>query len=135
MTQYAPEGHYNKRCDCDRCYCDECNRIRDEHARDPYKKLKEYHAPIVVKCDHPDFHANVTVNRLQDTGRFQADVKIQCAQCGIPMRFIGLPAGLDIDGAATSADATEARLSIAPKGDVVAATDGAPMGFSVRKPS
>lgn len=83
-------------------------------------------------CAHEDFKANVNINRLEDTGRFSADVRIECVQCGVPMRFLGLPAGVDLEGASTSVDATEARLAIAPKGEVVSALEGAPLGFSVR---
>ncbi|HKB35360.1 MAG TPA: hypothetical protein VKD72_02835 [Gemmataceae bacterium] len=39
---------------------------------------------------------------------------IRCEQCGTPFRFIGLPAGLGLNGAAVSVDGTEARLAIAP---------------------
>lgn len=84
-------------------------------------------------CNHEDFRADVDVTRLEDSGRFQADVRIKCNQCGLPFRFIGLPAGLDLNGAATSADATEARLAIAPKGQVVSILEGAIAGFSVRR--
>lgn len=87
-----------------------------------------------MSCKHEYFEASVDVNRLEDSGRFVADVRIKCAQCGVPMRFIGLPGGVDLEGAATSADATEARLAIAPKGEVVPAFQG-PVGFSVRRAS
>lgn len=86
-----------------------------------------------MECGHDDFNASVTVNRIADVGRFSADVRISCAQCGVPMRFIGLPAGLDLEGAATSVDGTEARLAIAPRGEVLSAMEGAPMGFTVRR--
>lgn len=125
-----PDGHFYKRCECA-----DCAQERHAHWMNPHTAPpKEKHPPTLVKCDHPDFHANVTVNRLQDTGRFQADVTICCAQCHLPFRFIGLPAGLDLNGASTSADATEARLAIAPKGEVVSAIQGGqPTGFSVRR--
>lgn len=84
-------------------------------------------------CDHPNFHAEVTVNRLADTGRFQADVTINCAQCGIPFRFIGLPCGVDLGGAAVSIGGTEARLAIAPRGEVQTPLDGAVIGFTERR--
>ena len=88
----------------------------------------------VKRCKHEGFEAKVDVDRLVDTGRFMADIKIWCTQCEIPMRFIGLPAGLDINGAAVSVDATEARMAIAPKGEVVPALEGGvPAGFSVRR--
>ncbi len=87
------------------------------------------------ECDHPDFAARVEVTRLIDSGRFTADVTIECAKCGLPFRFIGLPCGLDLNGAATNPDATEARLCIAPKGEVVSFIDGALQGFSIRRES
>lgn len=87
-----------------------------------------------MSCDHPSFRANVTVNRLEDTRRFSADVRIECDRCGVPFRFLGLPAGLDLEGASVSADGTEARLSIAPRGEVASAIDGGtPVGFTVRQ--
>lgn len=50
------------------------------------------------------------------------------------MRFIGLPAGLDLDSPMVSVDAAEARLPIAPLGEVVPALEGGkPTGFSVRR--
>jgi hypothetical protein len=86
-------------------------------------------------CPHESFDAKVDVYHLTDTGRFSADVRIKCRQCGTPFRFIGLPCGLDLNGAAVNPDATEARLAIAPKGEVIPMVDGAPMGFSVRRES
>lgn len=87
----------------------------------------------MMTCEHADFRAHVTVNRLDGVKRFQADVRIECANCGIPFRFIGLPAGVDLNGAAVSVDATEARLAIAPKGDVLSVLEGGVVGFSIRK--
>lgn len=83
-------------------------------------------------CTHPGFDAIVTVNRLGDAGRFQADVRVQCGACGTPFRFIGLPAGVDLNGAAVSVDGTEGRFAIAPKGEVVTPLDGVG-GFTVRR--
>jgi hypothetical protein len=86
-----------------------------------------------VGCEHKDFEASVDVHRLVDSGRFSADVRITCKECGVPMRFIGLPAGVDLNGAATSVDGTEARLAIAPKGEVLTILDGSLTGFTVRR--
>lgn len=44
-------------------------------------------------CQHKDFRANVAVNRLEDTGRFMADVTINCSQYGLPFLFLGLEPG------------------------------------------
>ena len=89
---------------------------------------------MAADCKHLDFAAAVVVSRLEDSGRFMADIRIQCSECGVPMRFIGLPAGLDTNGACVSVDATEARLAIAPKGEVIPEVEGGiPSGFSVRR--
>lgn len=86
-----------------------------------------------AKCQHPDFNCFVTVNRLEDIGRFSADVEIECKACGVPFRFIGLPAGVDLNGAAVSVDACQARLAVAPKGEVLSEIEGGDVGFSIRK--
>lgn len=85
-----------------------------------------------MSCLHEAFECDVTVNRLEDVGRFSADVRIKCAQCGVPFRFIGLPHGLDLNGAAVSVDGAEAHLAIAPKGAVLSALDGV-TGFTLRR--
>lgn len=67
-------------------------------------------------CEHDNFSSTVVVNRLegaQDMG-FIADVKINCADCGRPFVFLGLPKGAALKGAAVSFDAREARLAIKP---------------------
>jgi len=86
-----------------------------------------------TKCEHRSFNAFVEVNRITDPARFTADVKISCAECGIPMRFIGLPVGLDLNGASVSVDGTEGRFAIAPQGEVVSELEGTPTGFTTRK--
>lgn len=85
-----------------------------------------------MACEHHNFDATVSVARLEDTGRFSADVKINCADCGKPMRFIGLPIGLDLNGAAVSPDGTEARLAIHPVNEQVPGlADDEPAGFRI----
>lgn len=86
-----------------------------------------------MKCEHKNFAANVQVNRIEDNGRFMADVSVCCIDCGTPFRFIGLPAGMDYNSPCVSVDACEARMPIAPKGEVVSELEGGPQGFSVRK--
>ena len=87
-----------------------------------------------MTCKHEQFSAQVDVNRLEDSGRFSAEVRIKCAQCGAPFRFLGLPAGLDLNGASVSADGTEARLAIGTPETVANIIDGVcPVGFTVRR--
>jgi len=87
-----------------------------------------------MTCKHLNFNVHSTVNRIEDVGRFSVDVRVVCGDCGVPFRFIGLPAGLDLNGATVSADATEGRFAIAPKDEVGNALEGGkPIGFSFRK--
>lgn len=83
------------------------------------------------KCEHLIFDAFVEVNRIIDTGRFTADVKICCRDCGRPMRFLGLPIGLDMNGAAISPDGTEGRFAIHPVNEPVPCMGEGPDGFRV----
>lgn len=82
-----------------------------------------------MKCDHEEFEAKVDVNRLTDSGRFMADIRIKCKQCGEPFRFLGLPCGV-----AVSADGTEARIAIGTSETVANIMDGGcPVGYTVVK--
>ncbi len=83
-----------------------------------------------MSCKHEGFACSVAVNRLEDSGRFTADVTIECDQCGVQMVFLGLPRGVDIDGAATDLFGTEARLAIHPRGETVPELD---LGFQQRQ--
>ena len=75
-------------------------------------------ATVNAECRHEDFVANVAVNRLEDTGGFAADITIRCAECQKPFQFLGLPGGLSPDKPTVSADCPEARMPIAPLGEV-----------------
>lgn len=68
----------------------------------------------MLLCPHENFTAQVNVARITDTGRFMADVTIQCAACGSPFHFLGMDAGLHFAKPMVNPDATEARLPIAP---------------------
>ena len=57
-----------------------------------------------MTCEHKNFAANVTVNRIEDAGRFMADVTVRCIDCNTPFRFIGLPAGMDYNSPCVSVD-------------------------------
>ncbi len=65
-------------------------------------------------CKHPDFAARVVVNRLEDTGRFMADVTVNCSACGEPFRFVGVPFGVSMAQPMVSIDGFELRIPIAP---------------------
>lgn len=67
-------------------------------------------------CKHFNFAAKVIVARLEDTGKFMADVTVKCADCDKPFLFVGLEPGLNMRGPTVSIDGTEARFPIAPEG-------------------
>lgn len=68
------------------------------------------------RCKHRNFRADVNVGIIEDTGRYMADVRVQCAECGLPFQFLGLEPGLDMSGARVSVDGLEARMAICPQG-------------------
>lgn len=88
---------------------------------------------MTTPCDHPGFKVHVVVNRLEDTDQFVADIQIDCDVCGLAFQFLGLPAGVNLQGAAVSVDGTEARLAIAPSGTVPTMLDSIGQGFTVRR--
>lgn len=70
-------------------------------------------------CPHEHFTATVEVNRLCKTDggpieAYSADIRVQCAQCGEPFRWIGAPAGLQPDRPCVSVDETELRAPLRP---------------------
>lgn len=70
-------------------------------------------------CPHENFMADVQIGRLQSgkdgpVERFSADVRVECVDCGVKMKFVGLPMGCDLNGACVSVDGTEARLACFP---------------------
>lgn len=87
----------------------------------------------ITVCAHRTKHrAEVDVNCLEDSGNFMADVRIWCADCGQPFRFIGLPMGLDMKGAAMSVDGTEGRFAVHPANDTPHPLSGF-TGFGVKQ--
>lgn len=84
-----------------------------------------------MPCQHMSFECNAQVNRLEDIGRFSVDIRVKCAECGKPFRFLGLPLGLDLNGAAVSSDGTEGRFAIHPVNESVPGLGDQPAGFRV----
>ena len=70
------------------------------------------------ECPHEGFRVEAGVNRLLDTGRFIADVRIHCVQCDEAFRFMGVAqAGLRFDVPTVSIDETELHVPIEPEGE------------------
>lgn len=71
-----------------------------------------------MACPHMEFRAMVGVNRLEDVGRFTADITIACAVCDLPFHFVGVPWGLSPAQPMASVGGAELRAPIAPGLDV-----------------
>lgn len=69
-----------------------------------------------VHCEHNEFTANVGVARFEDVGRFMAGIRISCVGCGMQFQFMGLPPGLNLEGATVSLDGLELTIGIHPQG-------------------
>lgn len=70
-----------------------------------------------MTCKHLNFDVQPTVARMEDTGAFMLELKCHCTDCGKPFQFLGLQAGLDMQGARCSLDGLQAMLAIAPEGE------------------
>lgn len=84
-------------------------------------------------CEHRVFKANVDVNKLLDTGRFFADVTVECAECGQAFEFIGPASGVSIHEPRVSQGRLELRCPITPRGvRPPPMPAGTVLGFDVR---
>lgn len=72
-----------------------------------------------TQCQHLNFTARVTVNRLEvnrleDSRKFMAEVRLCCSECELPFHFVGLPCGISFHAPKVNADGTELRAPIQP---------------------
>lgn len=72
-----------------------------------------------MSCKHMNFTVLTRVNRLTDMSGdtvrdFAMDIRVECADCGLPFRFRGLPFGFDRSQPTLSVDSQELRVPIEP---------------------
>lgn len=78
--------------------------------------------PMTSDCQHLEFVSNMVVVRHADNETdnniigYSAKITVRCAECEKPFQFLGLPMGLDTQGARVSVDGLEARIAISPQG-------------------
>ena len=70
-------------------------------------------------CEHLNFTGEIRVYRLshEEGGPiegYSANTAVRCADCGLPFRFIGLPAGNDPAAPRVSVDGKELRAPMEP---------------------
>lgn len=108
-------------------YCDKCF---EEHSPQfcPERPSPEINRKI--NCKHNTNHnCFVDINYIQDKEAYMADIKIFCAECGMPFEFVGVEAGMLFTKPMASADAQTLRAPIKPKGSSVLP---AIPGFTIR---
>jgi hypothetical protein len=87
---------------------------------------------VTESCEHKKQQVNVEICYLADIRRYATTVRVVCETCGQPFRFLGLPLGLNLNGAAMSFDGYEARLTMLPADQTPNPLEGAGHGV---KPS
>lgn len=72
-------------------------------------------------CYHENFAVQVDIARIEDEEKpfslpkhFFADIKIECADCGLPFSFIGVPSGCSPLQPMVSPTGVELRAPIQP---------------------
>lgn len=69
-----------------------------------------------MTCKHLIFSAEVKVARIEDTGRFLAEVRIACKDCDTPFQFAGMQTGFNYNHPTVSLDGLHANLPIFANG-------------------
>lgn len=86
------------------------------------------------RCKHENFHAHVEVNRIEDIGRFTADIRIRCRECDLPFEFVGVgECGSSYEFPTVDPSAQELRVPIKPKGLEILPGIKGPAGFTVKR--
>lgn len=87
-----------------------------------------------MKCEHKNFRAHVEVNRIEDIGRFTADIHVWCAECDLPFEFVGVgECGLSYEHPTVDPSAQELRVPIKPKGCEILPGMKGPKGFTMER--
>lgn len=86
-------------------------------------------------CKHDLLRVESEIVKIKDNKRFMAEIRIRCDSCKAQFSFIGLPFGLNYNGAAVDSDGTEARLAIAPREEVLSVLEDTPDDITARRPS
>jgi hypothetical protein len=90
-------------------------------------------------CEHMNFRAMVKVGRLTASETddtvvwYDAEITIECIECGKPFEFVGLPCGMSPFEPLCSVDGTEARMPIKPQGEDMPVKAEGLAGFKLRR--
>lgn len=71
-----------------------------------------------MSCKHMNFDAQVEVHRIEDIGRFVAEIRIKCTECRSPFQFVGVAPGFNYDAPTVSLDGLNGSFPICPQGKI-----------------
>lgn len=83
------------------------------------------------RCTHMNFAVKAQIARIEDIGRFVAEIKIACKDCGTPFEFMGIGLGFNYEAPNATIDHLEAHLPICPQGARPGPHSG-PVGYQVK---
>lgn len=66
-------------------------------------------------CRHEKIEVKHRIKYIEALDRYVLSVIVQCAQCQAYFRFLGLPRGVDLEGATLAVDGTTGLFGIYPE--------------------
>jgi len=84
-----------------------------------------------MSCEHRNFDAQVAVARIENIGRFVAEVRIRCTECNAPFQFVGIEPGFNYGAPTVSIDGLEANLPICAQGTIPTPLQGL-QGYTIK---
>lgn len=65
-------------------------------------------------CTHPNVDAHLNFVRLEDLGRYIAELQLRCTECRVRFRWVGFDIGMSTKEPMTNGDGFELRAPIEP---------------------
>ncbi len=88
-------------------------------------------------CEHLNFESLISVGRITNEAgvveNYVAEIKVKCRDCQTPFQFIGMPLGVSYDKPMMEVDGLEARLPIAPQGEIPHPLGKKLRGYEIKK--
>jgi hypothetical protein len=87
-------------------------------------------------CEHDSGQkVEAVMHFMEDTRQFSLEIRVRCSVCAERFRFLGLPLGLNLQGATMDPDGLTARLAMSPESREPHPLTGQVQGFTVVKRS
>lgn len=73
----------------------------------------------MTSCDHTHFHQHSDFQFLADKKILMLNLTLHCKDCGMPFKFVGVPAGISLSRATTSFGGNELRVPVEPAPEMI----------------